>query len=52
MTEEFDLIFARCGIWDYAVWVYDYNYYVRYRAYHDGGWLEGYDIQPVMYWGA
>lgn len=24
----------------------------RCRAYHDGAWLEGYDTEPVIYWGA
>ena len=25
---------------------------IRYRIYHDGAWLEGYRIEPVIYWGA
>ena len=50
--EVFDAMMKLYGIFDYAVWVYDYNYYVRYRGYHDGAWLEGYKIDPINYWGA
>ena len=47
-----EAMFDKYGIWDYVVWVNDCDYYIRYRCYHDGGWLEGYDLEPVIYWGA
>ena len=51
---DFDLFFAKYGIWDYTLWrrVPGYEGYWRYRCYHDGGWLEGYNLEPVIYWGA
>ncbi len=39
------------GLWDYATWDERYGY-VRFRCYNDGSWLEGYDVEPVIYWGA
>lgn len=57
----FEKFFARYGVYDYCVYIRDYGRYkitnwdsgwYRQRCYHDGGWLEGYDIEPVIYWGA
>jgi hypothetical protein len=60
----FEKFFARYGVYDYCVYIRDYGDYGRHkitnwdsgwyrqRCYHDGGWLEGYDIEPVIYWGA
>lgn len=55
MNEHFDLFFAKYGVCDYLIYGNDINNnkgWYRYRVYHDGGWLEGYDIEPVIYWGA
>ena len=63
MTQEeeqkyyFGLFFAKYGVWDYTKYMYG-NYddgetgYYRWQCYHDGGWLEGYRLEPVIYWGA
>ena len=54
---QIEALFDAYGIWDYVVYKYgryddnDTGYY-RSRAYYDGGWLEGYDLEPVVYWGA
>lgn len=55
----FNLMMKKYGMWDYTKFMYgkkglkdeDTGYY-RWAAYHDGGWLEGYYLQPVIYWGA
>lgn len=56
MHDHFDLFFAKFGIWDYCIWAMlldnkEWGWY-RFRCYHDGAWLEGYDLEPVIYWGA
>ena len=53
----FDLLMERYGVFDHTIYINDklsglYAGWYRYRHYHDGGWLEGYDLEPVMYWGA
>ena len=51
MDEHFDLFFYKYGIWDYTLYSETWGW-CRYRCYHDGGWLEGYNLQPIVYWGA
>ena len=46
----FEMAFAKYGWYDYCDYIGKTLF--RFRAYHDGGWLEGYDIEPVIYWGA
>ena len=46
----FDLLMEKYGWYDYCDYIEKTLF--RFRAYHDGGWLEGYDIEPVIYWGA
>jgi len=46
----FDLLMKRCGWMDSVICVAGGAW--RLRAYHDGGWLEGYKTEPVIYWGA
>ncbi len=53
----FDLFFAKFGRFDYVKYMYgrdddSYTGYYRFRCYHDGAWLEGYDLEEVSYWGA
>jgi len=48
--KTFNMLFARFGVYDYCDYIG--NTLFRCRCYHDGGWLEGYDIEPVIYWGA
>lgn len=51
----FDLLFAKYGFFDYTVYSYDIKGnkgWFRIRGYHDGAWLEGYDADYVIYWGA
>lgn len=50
LKATFDKFFARFGVYDYCDYIG--NTLFRFRAYHDGAWLEGYDIDPVIYWGA
>jgi hypothetical protein len=45
-ADLFDDLMERYGRFDYVIGQF------RWRGYHDGGWLEGYDIEPVIYWGA
>lgn len=59
MTQEetFDALMARYGRFDNVIYINHklsglYTGWYRFRCYHDGGWLEGYDLQPVIYWGA
>ena len=52
-----EAMFDKYGIWDYTVFIEgkhfkQYRGWYRFRCYHDGGWLEGYDLEPVVYWGA
>ena len=58
---ELELKMQKYGIFDYVVFIRDFGRYkitnwdsgwYRWRGYHDGGWLEGYAIDPVIYWGA
>jgi hypothetical protein len=54
---HFDFCFQKFPCFDYVKYMYGkhddaYTGYYRWRCYHDGGWLEGYDIEPVVYWGA
>lgn len=57
MNTSFDALFEAYPCFDYVIWSYfrSENHslgWYRYRCYHDGAWLEGYDVQPVIYWGA
>lgn len=56
LKATFDKFFARFGQEDFVVWGFNIACrtcgYHRVRCYHDGDWLEGYDIEPVIYWGA
>ena len=50
-----EALFDKYGIWDYTVYandLYGNLGWYRFRCYHNGGWLEGYDFEPVIYWGA
>ncbi len=53
----FGQFFAKFGQWDYTKYMYgkyddgETGYY-RWQCYHDGAWLEGYRLEPVIYWGA
>lgn len=47
----FDALMERYALWDYCVWVDGFGF-LRDRCYHDGGWLEGYALDPIIYWGA
>ena len=51
-----EAMFDKYGIWDYVEYFCLYKDegggYYRFRCYHDGAWLEGYDFEPVVYWGA
>ena len=52
---QVEAMFDKYGIWDYVIYandLYGNLGYYRFRCYHDGGWLEGYDMEPVIYWGA
>lgn len=54
MNEVFEALYAKYGFADYVVWggcCYTWGY-IRYRHYNDGAWLQGYDSEPVIYWGA
>ena len=51
----FDVFMAKFGQYDYTVYGIDLKGnrgWIRVRCYHDGAWLEGYDTQYVIYWGA
>lgn len=53
----FNLLMEKYGIFDYTKYLYDRSDgsdtgYYRWAGYHDGAWLEGYYLQPVIYWGA
>lgn len=52
MTDErtFNLLMEAYGWRDIVLCVQGAAF--RLRAYHDGGWLEGYQTDPVIYWGA
>lgn len=47
----FDALMSMYGLFDYVVCT-KYGTALRYRCYHDGAWLEGHDVEPVIYWGA
>lgn len=49
--EVFDLLMKEYGYLDIVVWVDGYGF-IRWRGYHDGGWLEGYQTSYIHYWGA
>jgi hypothetical protein len=51
MTQTFDLLMASYGYRNYVVFSERWGF-VQILGYHDGGWLEGYDVRPVIYWGA
>ena len=50
-VHTFNLFFDKFGRFDYVVYTKKFGY-LRYRCYHDGAWLEGYDMEEVIYWGA
>jgi len=54
MTDDADFAYLmeRYGYLDYVVWVDHYKHYMRFRGYREGGWLEGYQSDFVIYWGA
>lgn len=49
-NETFDALMKAYGWLDIAGCIQGAAF--RLRAYHDGGWLEGYKVDPVVYWGA
>jgi hypothetical protein len=51
MTQTFDLLMESYGYRNYVVFSERWGF-VQILGYHDGGWLEGYDVRPVIYWGA
>ena len=57
MNDFFEMAFAKYGQWDYCAYAYDskdptIRGWCRFRCYHDGAWLEGYDLEELIYWGA
>lgn len=53
----FDTLMEMYGIFDIAIHLDNrlsglYSGYYRYRRYNDGNRLEGYDLEPVIYWSA
>ena len=51
----FEALMAKFGQYDYCVWRMEIGGgtgLFRFRCYHDGGWLEGYATDYVIYWGA
>jgi hypothetical protein len=48
--EIFEILMAHYGFRDVVLCLQGAAF--RFRAYHDGGWLEGYRTDPVIYWGA
>lgn len=56
-NDFFEMAFAKYGQWDYCVYAYEpkdptIRGWCRFRCYHDGAWLEGYDLEEIIYWGA
>ena len=47
----FNALMLKFGVMDYVIWTPAFDY-VRVRSYNDGAWLEGYRMDPVMYFGA
>jgi len=50
-STNFNVFFDKYGIWDYTMFSETWGF-IRYRYYNDGAWLEGYNVEPVVYWGA
>ena len=52
----FEFLMKKYGRWDYIFCVPGTNEwsneFYRIRHYHDGGWIENHNIEPVIYWGA
>jgi hypothetical protein len=54
----FELLMKKYGVYDYTKWIGDSPRFdidagmYRIRCYHDSGWFEDYDMEPVIYWGA
>ena len=49
--EVFDALMRRYGVADIIYFDREFGL-TRYREYFDGGWLQGYRVEPVIYWGA
>lgn len=52
MRDAFDALMAVYGYADDCQWSEQDHGYIRRRAYYDGGWIQGYRVEPVTYWGA
>jgi hypothetical protein len=49
--DTFNALMRRYGVIDLVFIDREFGL-TRYREYSDGGWLQGYRVEPVLYWGA
>lgn len=51
-NEDFEYLYERYGWIEDLIYSPPYRSYFYVRYYDDGAWQTGFDILPVIYWGA